>query len=223
MKKYFLTGLATLLPLVLTLLIVSWIVGVLTKPFMGFLEPLMHQLEIQDKPLWIFSARQVLLYSSRLLVLLSLTLAILIVGFLMRWVLLHELVLIGEWILHRIPFVGSVYRASKEVITRLFHQKTTQLKQVVLVPFPHEKALAMGFITGDSALPKVDQIAGEVASDTITVLLPGAPNPLMGFLLHVPRNQVIFTQIRVEDALRFMISCGALCPSPLQSNISNAP
>lgn len=221
MKKYFLTGLATLLPLVLTVLIVSWIVGLLTKPFIGFLQPLMEQLELQDKPLWIFSAKQVLVYGSRLLILVSLVVVILLVGFLMRWVLLHELLMIGGWVLHRIPFVGSVYRASQEVISRLFHQSTTQLKQVVLVPFPHEKALAMGFTTGEGMLPIVHgETSQEEAGHSVTVLLPGAPNPLMGFLLHVPRDQVTPTQIRIEDALRFMISCGALAPSLLQTKNS---
>lgn len=201
MKKHFLTGLATLLPLLLTIMIFMWIVTFLTKPFMGFVEPALQHFDL-DRPIGFLNAKEVVLYTSRFFVLLFLVLITLGFGFLLQLYVLHQLVLVGDWILRRIPLVGSVYRSSTEVITRIFKQEKSNFKQVVLVPFPHDGSLCLAFITNELSL----------THDRVTVFVPGVPNPLMGFLLQYPRHQVVKTQLRVDDAIRFMVSCGALSP-----------
>ncbi|MDP1835672.1 MAG: DUF502 domain-containing protein [Chlamydiales bacterium] len=201
MKKHFLTGLATLLPLVLTVMIFMWIVNFLTKPFMGLVEPTLQHFDL-DRPFGFLNAKEVVLYTSRLLILLFLVLITLGIGFLLQLYVLHQIVLVGDWILRRIPFVGSVYKSSSEVITRIFKQEKSNFKQVVLVPFPHDGSMCLAFITNEVPL----------TGDRVTVFVPGVPNPLMGFLLQYPRHQVIKTEVRVDDAIRFMVSCGALSP-----------
>lgn len=201
MKKHFVTGLATLLPLLLTTIIVLWVVGFLTKPFMGLVEPLLQHFDL-DKPIGFLNAREVLLYTSRFFVLIFLFVVTLLIGLLMEWYVLHRLIALGDWIIHRIPFVGKVYKSSQEVITRVLNKEATNFKKVVLVPFPHQKSKALAFITNDAAIKE----------GTVTVFLPGVPNPLMGFLLSFPQAQVIETDIAVDEALRFMVSCGALAP-----------
>lgn len=201
MKKHFVTGLATLLPLLLTTIIVLWVVGFLTKPFMGLVEPLLQHFDL-DKPIGFLNAREVLLYTSRFLVLIFLFVVTLLIGLLIEWYVLHRMIALGDWIIHRIPFVGKVYKSSQEVITRVLNKEATNFKKVVLVPFPHQNSKALAFITNDAAIKE----------GTATVFLPGAPNPLMGFLLSFPQTQVIETDIAVDEALRFMVSCGALAP-----------
>lgn len=203
MKKLILTGVVTLLPLIITLLLVDWAMGLLTKPFMGLLTPLLDQFELVHSANLIHR-KNILFYTARLLVIFSLFFATVAVGFLTQWYVLRRLFSLSGWIIYNIPLVGNIYTSSKEVTARIFQQEESTFKEVVLVPFPHDKARYLAFTTND--LPLI--------SGYVTIFVPGAPNPLMGFLFQYPAHQVVKTQIGVDEAIRFIVSCGALYPHP---------
>lgn len=199
MKKYFVTGLVVLLPLALTFWIVSFILGVLTDPFLGIAETALKLFGVHS--------REVLDFGSNLLAICFLFLMIITIGAIGRYFFFKYLLQLSDAILHRIPVISTVYKTSQELIQTVFKQDSTSFKQVVFVPFPHPGALTIGLVTQEVALD------GRMA-----VFIPTTPNPTSGFLLMFHKEQVIPLSMSVEEALRYIISCGVLMPQIQKSS-----
>ncbi|MEC7839455.1 MAG: DUF502 domain-containing protein [Chlamydiota bacterium] len=208
MKKYFITGLAILLPAVLTIVIFSFIINLLTKPFVGVLENTLEHYGLLDTPILFFSARQVVAFFSRVIILAILFIITVFIGLLTRIVIFHYLIRIGNYIIHRIPFINKIYKATQDVIGTIFKAKTATFSQVVLVPFPSKSTLCLGLITND---PQTDQPI-EDSYGNVSVFVPATPNPTMGFMLLYKRHQMIDLEMSVEEALKFIVSCGVMSP-----------
>lgn len=193
MKKYFVTGLVVLLPLALTYWIVSFILGVLTEPFTGISVAALHLLGLH--------APEIVEPISKLLALCLLFGLIISIGAIGRYFLFKYLLQLSDAILHRIPIVNLVYKTSQELIQSVFKQDSTSFKQVVFVPFPHPGCMVVGFVTQEEGLE------GRMA-----VFVPTTPNPTTGFLLMYRKEEVHVLDMKVEDALRYVISCGVLMP-----------
>lgn len=193
MKKYFVTGLVVLLPLALTYWIVSFILGVLTEPFTGISVTALHLLGLH--------AAEIVEPVSKILALCLLFGLIISIGAIGRYFLFKYLLQLSDAILHRIPIVNLVYKTSQELIQSVFKQDSTSFKQVVFVPFPHPGSMVVGFVTQEAGLE------GRMA-----VFVPTTPNPTTGFLLMYRKEDVHVLDMKVEDALRYVISCGVLMP-----------
>ncbi len=120
MKKYFITGLIILLPLAMTIAIVAFIVNFLTQPFIGLVSKFLSEFNIAATGVFLFSADQVIRYSSQLIILISLMLITIILGMIARWFFFKSLLSLSDKILHRIPVVNKVYKTSQEIIKTLF-------------------------------------------------------------------------------------------------------
>lgn len=203
MKKYFLTGLAILLPLILTILVAIFVIDLLTHPFAGIIHSLLSQFE------WIrgtavLNNPQVMATLSRILALVCFIGFIFLIGFLGRWFLFRAVIRFAEYIFHKIPIVNKIYQASKEVVQSLFYSEKGNFQEVVLVPYPYNGILSFGLVTQDAL------IYGEKGEQQlISVFVPGAPNPTMGFVLLYEKDQIIFTDMTVRHAMQLLISCGA--------------
>lgn len=193
MKKYFVTGLVVLLPLALTYWIVSFILGLLTEPFTGISVRALHILGLH--------ASEVVEPISKILALCLLFGLIISIGAIGRYFFFKYLLQVSDAILHRIPVISSVYKTSQELIHSVFKQDSTSFKQVVFVPFPHPGCMAVGLVTQEESLD------GRMA-----VFVPTTPNPTTGFLLMFKKEDVHVLDMKVEDALRYVISCGVLLP-----------
>lgn len=190
MKKCFLTGLATLLPVAFTFWFIHLILGLLTKPFTDFLTLVWGgHLPIPKGAV-------------QILVLLFLILAALAIGFVTRRFFFSQLLRLGDQILHKIPFISKIYKTSKELVQSLFGENKTPFQQVVLVPFPYQGAYCIGLITADAPTSK-----GEC-----TVFIPTVPNPTTGYLLISPREDLILLDIPTEEAIKYVLSCGVIQP-----------
>lgn len=200
MKKYFVTGLVVLLPLALTYWVVSFILGVLTEPFTGIAGAALKLFGVQSK--------EALDIGEKFLALALLFGVIITIGAIGRYFLFKYLLQLSDAILHRIPVVSSVYKTSQELIQSVFKQDSTSFKQVVFVPFPHPGSLTVGLVTQEEALD------GRMA-----VFIPTTPNPTSGFLLMYRKEDVIALDMKVEEALRYIISCGVLMPQVQKSEV----
>jgi len=203
MKKYFFTGLAILLPLILTILIALFVINLLTAPFAGVIHRFLSQFEfIQGTA--ILNNPQVLLTISQILGLICFVLFILLIGALGRLVFFRAFIRAAEYIFENIPFVNKVYNACKEVVQSLFYSEKKSFQTVVLVPYPHKDILSIGLVTQDAIVKGAD------GDETfVSVFVPATPNPTMGFILLFEKEQVIFTDMSVRRALQLLISCGA--------------
>lgn len=215
MKRHFLTGLVIFLPAVFTIAIVAFLVNLFTDPFINSFEGLLNYYQIQG-PL---AKDATLLFVVRLLVLILIVLFIILIGFLTRTFFMYSFFSMTDRLIHRIPIVNRIYKTMQEVIHTLFSAQGTSFKQVVLVPYPHDKACSIGFIVADVAgtsnEPKIQ--------NKLSVFVPGTPNPTFGFILMFPKEQVVFTPMKVEEAFKLLVSCGIMMPNqPENPDRSNA-
>lgn len=208
MKKHFITGLVILLPLTVTILVLGFLIRILTQPFIGLVSNFLEQLSIVNKGFLFLSPGQVLKYVSQGLILVTLFLVTVFLGMITRWFFITALLRLGDKILHRIPIVNTVYKTTQEIIKTLFVSDKNSFKQVVMAPFPGPTSYMLGLISRES--PKT--FSKTLDDDLISVLIPTTPNPTTGFLLMFKRKDLIFLDIKPEEAVKFIVSCGVIHP-----------
>ena len=199
-KKYVMTGLVMLLPLALTVWIITSIVGWLTGPFVGLTEKILSTLGLTGTPLLFLSSDQVLFLFSQLLVLLFLFVFILTIGAVGRHIVVAYCIRAGDRLIHKIPVISSVYKTSQELIQTILATDNKAFKQVVLVPFPNADCRSIGLVTKE----------GPVAPELVPVFVPTTPNPTSGYLIMYERSKVVPLDMTIEEAFRYIISCGVL-------------
>lgn len=212
MKKYFITGLVFLLPLALTVAIVMFIVNVLTAPFVGIVQSILEYFDLLDQGFLFLSAEHVQIGVSKLIILVFIFFVTAALGALGRWFFFHYMLNLWDYVLHRIPLVSSIYKACQEVIKTLFESKTNSFKQVVMVPFPNKETYSMGLVTGEN-LP---WLPGKPDMNVVSVFVPTTPNPTSGFMMMFDQKDIVYVDMKVEDALKYIISCGVVM-SPIKS------
>ncbi len=108
----------------------------------------------------------------------------------------------------QIPFVGSIYKGTKQIIETIFSHDTTSFKEVILVEFPKEGCFAIAFITNYLETSITDY--NGVTKKFVAVFLPTTPNPTSGYLMILPEDKVIKTNMSIDAAFRMIISGGVL-------------
>jgi uncharacterized membrane protein len=128
----------------------------------------------------------------------------------------RTLLKVGERILDNTPVVRSIYSAIKQIMETVMSTNSESFREVVLVEYPRKGIWVIGFVTGETK--------GEVQTlnkDTlINVFIPTTPNPTSGFLLFLPKKDLIYMNMKVEDAVKMVISGGIVTPKikSLKSN-----
>ncbi|NQT34339.1 DUF502 domain-containing protein [bacterium] len=119
----------------------------------------------------------------------------------------------GQWAIRRnrmlmiqIPMVNRVYRAIEQISQAIFSGKKEVFKSAVLIEYPRKGVYSIAIETADTS-PHLQE---KLPEDSITVFVPTTPNPTSGFLLFVPKRDVISLDISVEDALKLIISGGTI-------------
>lgn len=206
LKGYFITGLIILLPLALTLAIVQFLFNFLTAPFAGAVASFFNHYKIMEEGFLFFSGAQVQHLVSQVLILFAIVGTLILLGLLTTKVFFHYFLQVGESFVKRIPFIRGIYKTTQDVVKTLFTTKADSFKQVVMVPFPSEDSLSLGLITSES-------ITGLEQTDSVSVFVPTTPNPTSGFLMVFHKKDLLYLDMSVEDAFKFVVSCGVVCPS----------
>ena len=120
----------------------------------------------------------------------------------------RSLLRISERLLHRMPFIRSVYSATKQIFQTILAHKSEAFRQVVLIEYPRRGMWALGFVTSHTE-GEIQNLSGD---DLVNVFLPTTPNPTSGFLLFVPRNDTVVLTMTVEEAAKTIISGGIVTP-----------
>lgn len=115
---------------------------------------------------------------------------------------------IVESIMTRMPIIRSIYTGLKQIFETVFSDSNKSFKEVVLVEYPRKDMWVLGFLTGE-AYSEIQTLAKDVV---MNVFIPTTPNPTSGFLLFVPKNDIIVMKMSVEDALKLIISGGIVFP-----------
>jgi uncharacterized membrane protein len=210
LRRYFLTGLLVLVPFLITLFIVEQlfllIAGILSGPItfvLGGAEALHRPLPLLG---WAGLRVGHLVPGISTIALLLLILA---TGALARNFLGARALAVGERLLVRIPGVRNIYTAARQISQTLLGTRRNVLRHAVLFEYPRPGIWSIGFVTEDSDF---DFTAEPGSVPHRHVFLPTTPNPTSGFLLFIPRRDCMELDISVEDALKLIISGGAVTP-----------
>jgi uncharacterized membrane protein len=150
---------------------------------------------------------------------LLITLAFLtLVGFLAAGLAGRTLVRIGERLLSRMPIVRSVYGTLKQIFETVLAQSSRSFREVVLIEYPRRGIGAIGFVTG----PTQGEIQVRSEEELVNVFLPTTPNPTSGFLLFVPKRDLVHLDMTIEEGIKLVISGGIVAPPNQLDAIANA-
>ncbi len=196
MKRYFLTGIVVLIPMVITVWVLRLIVNTLDESL--FLLP----------PAW--RPEALFGFSIPGFGVLVTLLVILVTGMVAANLLGRRLLELGEELLKRIPVVNTIYTGVKQVSDTLFSSSGQAFRKVLLIRYPHNQCWTLAFQTG---LP-AEEIARYLDEPHVNVYVPTTPNPTSGFFLLVPQSQVIELDMGVDVALKHIISMGVVDPTP---------
>jgi uncharacterized membrane protein len=114
----------------------------------------------------------------------------------------------------RFPFVRSIYMGAKQVTHLIFSSKAEGeggFKKVVLIQYPSKGIYSLGFVTNETC----QEICEKASRKLLNVLVPSVPNPLTGFVIFVPREEVVYLDMPIEEGLKIIISGGVLSPKDL--------
>ena len=202
MRKYFLTGLATLLPIALTCMLFIYLIDLFTEPFLGLVRELLGE----KLP---FFSQELLTVFARMLILIGLFLFTFLLGVIARWFFFRTLLSLTHKILSKIPFVKTIYKVSKEIFSSFFSEKGREaFKYPAMINFPSEKSYCIGFVTGE-----VPEVCQKNFPESFTpCFVPTAPHPISGYILFVPDSKIKKIDITNEDAVKFTLSCGVIVP-----------
>jgi len=212
MKKHFITGLVILLPGAVTIAILIFLINFFTKPFIGFTSSLIEQWGLCQDGLCLLNQKQVIQYGSRILILLSLFGITILLGVVTRWFFMHTLIKLCDKVLLRIPLVNTLYKTLQDIIKTIFVSDKNSFKQVVMVPFPGPGTYVLGLIARESP----EACCKATGKNLISVLVPTTPNPTTGFLLMFEKELITYLDIKAEDAVKYMVSCGVILPEESQ-------
>jgi len=118
----------------------------------------------------------------------------------------------GEAILLKIPMFNIIFSTMKNIGDALRNQKNGMFRKVVLFEYPRKGIYCIGFITNED---NNWEISTKIDFNLVSIFLPTTPNPTSGFLLLLPQNDLIHLDITVSDAMKLIISGGAVTPSNL--------
>ncbi len=191
MKRIFITGLAALIPIVLTIYVV---VSLFTFAD-GFVGPTINKYLSQ--------------YLGRTIPGMGIIISILII-FLTGLIFHISRMRLRKWmerVFRNLPLVNKIYMPIKTIVDFLFHPPRKGFKDTVLVQYPRKGLYSVGFITSESTLPI--EIEGK---KLFHVYIPSSPSPLTGFTIIVPEEEIIHVKISVEQAMRMVVSGGLINP-----------
>lgn len=194
LRRQFITGILISIPLGATILILVWIFNAVDN----LLQPLITNIWGHALPGVGFGVTVVLIY---------------LVGVIASNVLGKRLVHYGESLLSRVPIFRQLYSTIKHIVDSFSAPDKTSFLQVVLVEFPRKGMRAIGFVTNEST--------DKSGQKLLNILIPNSPNPMSGFLQIVKEEEVVRTNVSVDQALQMIVSAGRVTPKGVSERMSS--
>ena len=194
-RRYFLTGSLIVLPTIITIYLFLWLFNFLDGIFGRFINKyLMAHYGYKIPGLGIILG----------------VIVIISTGFFVTHLISRSALSILEKNLIKFPVIKQIYPAAKQIINFLFTDAKANFKKVVLVEYPRKGMHSLGFLTNEASISFHKDINNK---ELVNIFIPSTPNPLTGYLIIVPREDVIIVDISVENALKMIISGGVINPA----------
>ena len=210
MRTNFFAGVIVIAPFALTIWLIWTVVGWIDGWVWPFIPDQLHPTELLNRWLdrpeedWI----RINVRGVGVVIFLIFTM---LVGWIAKGVLGRSFLHMGERLVDRMPVVRSIYNAAKQIAETVFSQRDTSFDKACLVEYPRRGIWAIAFVSTHAK--------GEVRTklsdgeEIVTVFLPTTPNPTSGFLLFLPKSDVLELDMSVEDAAKLVISAGLVYPN----------
>ena len=124
-----------------------------------------------------------------------------------------------ERLIDRLPFINAVYRTVKQIVETFSKQQKAVFQKVVLTEYPRKGVYVLGFLTSEARGEVQDKTGAEV----VNIFVPTTPNPTSGFLLMVPKDEVIVMDMTVSDGMKLIVSGGAVSPPYAKGAVPPGP
>lgn len=203
-RNMIVTGLLVAIPIVLSL----WVAWYLYSRLTGWGLTLADSLGLMSglPPFW---RTQII----RILALIAVLAVLFFLGVLTKITLGRKVIEKAQALLLKLPLVSFIYSTCKQIgDTIMSSKKGNMFQQVVLFEYPRKGCWAIGFMTNENTPENSEAARRLEKGDLISVFMPTTPNPTSGFLMLIPREECIMLDMSVSDAMRLIVSCGAILP-----------
>ena len=195
-KYYFFIGLFSILPIAATL----WLIRVILTFFAGPAQSIINQILPFDFPgqqaiSWIIGFALTILF-------------VLVSGYIISSVFGKFLFAKMEDIISRIPLVNSLYQTIKGLTESISSSSKQAFSKVVLIEYPRKGIWTLALVTGDSV--------NDQNQEFYHLFLPTSPNPTSGYMLYISKDDVIEIDMSAEEAIKIIVSGGAISPKTNQ-------
>ena len=195
MRAYFLAGILVIAPIFITFY-VAWL-------FIGFVDSKITPL-IPIK----YNPETYLPFALPGLGLFILILFLMLIGALTAGFMGRMWMRFSEQMLARMPVIRNIYSALKQILETVLADQSAAFREAVMIEYPRRGIWAIGFITGRTK----GEVQNLTEEECINIFLPTTPNPTSGFLLFVPKKDLIPLTMSVEEAIKMVISGGIVTP-----------
>jgi uncharacterized membrane protein len=205
-RRHFITGIAVLFPVVITIVVVRFVIMEINKwmlaPIAEMLQPIIPG--------------TYLMLGAKVLIFLLFILCTAFIGWMANILVVRKFFGAWENLFLRIPMMGKIYRAVKQISSAFLGHGKTIFRHVVLFEYPRKGTFSIGFVTGETK----GEIRAVTKEETLNVFLPTTPNPTSGYFLVVPKKDAHQLNMTVEEALKLIVSGGAVSPDTAKEMIN---
>lgn len=212
LETNFFTGLAVVLPAIISIAVVVWLFGTVAN----ITNTLLFAVPREWK--YINGARGDIHWYWSLAALALAIALIILVGRFARHYLGKKLIETGDNLLLRLPLLNKIYSTVKQV-KEAFAGNKSSFKEAVLVEFPQPSMYSLGFITSD----QLNELQVKTPQRVWSVFVPTTPNPTTGFLIFVPECKMVRLDMPVADAIKTILSLGAVTPDYVPGTVTGLP
>jgi uncharacterized membrane protein len=195
LRRLFMMGVITITPVGLSVMVLVWVFNWLDRVLGTLIQHVLSELGLPYIPGLGF---------------ILLLLVILGVGLLTQIYLGRQLILLGQRTVERIPFLSKLVRAVRQIIDSFMMSKSELFRQAVLVQYPRQGIWSIGFLTRRAGGEIRERLRPQNDNRLLSVFIPTTPNPTSGMLVYVPEDEVIVLDMGVEEAVKLIVSGGAL-------------
>jgi uncharacterized membrane protein len=192
LRDQFMAGILVVVPVGAAILILIWVFTTIDN----ILQPIIRAIAGHNIPGVGFGVTVVLIY---------------VTGLIARNVIGRRLIRYGDAIMAKVPLFRGLYTGIRQILESFSAPNKTGFMHVVLVEFPRKGIRALAFVT--------NEITDSSGKKMLSVLIPTSPNPTSGFLQIVREEDIVRTNISVEDALKMVVSAGRMTPVEVQDKL----
>ena len=198
LRNNFIAGLLVVIPLGVTVWIVSIIVRLFDKLIKVLLPSRLEKIFQQEQP-----------YLWKGIAILAILILMMLIGMFARNIIGRKLIGLGEKLLNRIPLVNRIYGTLQQISQAFLGERRTGFNRVILFQYPRAGLYTLGLVSRESG----EEIKEKTGEKMLSVFVPTTPNPTSGLLILVPERDTIPLKMSVEEALKLLISGGTVVPS----------